>query len=101
MFWLYYCCKIQLMKKYILVSLFALVLAAPALAQKSEFGGMAGVSFYNGEINRKKLFYQPKFAFGAFYRHNFNSHFFNKNMFPIRNRSGSRLAFRKCRANSA
>jgi hypothetical protein len=66
------------MKNIFLASFFALILALPAVAQKSEFGAMAGVSFYNGELNRKGLFKQPKFAFGGFYRHNFNSHFSTK-----------------------
>lgn len=66
------------MKKYFLVSLFALMMCVPAVAQKMELGLMGGVSFYNGEINRKTLFKQPGGAFGAFFRYNFNNHISTK-----------------------
>lgn len=78
MVWLYFCHKIQPMKKYFLLSFFSLLMCIPAFAQKSELGLMAGVSYYNGEINRKTQFKLPGFAFGAFYRYNFNDHFSTK-----------------------
>jgi hypothetical protein len=89
MVWLYFCRKTQPMNNYFLASFFALILSTPAFAQKSEFGVMAGVSFYNGELNRKGLFKQPKFAFGGFYRHNFNNHFSGKLCFLYGNVEGN------------
>ncbi len=77
------------MKNYFLASFFALILAAPVFAQKSEFGVMVGTSFYNGELNRKKLFFLPKLAFGGFYRHNFNDHFSAKLCFLYGNVEGN------------
>ncbi len=73
-----FCGTPQPMKKYLLLSFFALIHGLPSIAQKSELGVMGGVSFYNGELNRKKIFFLPKGAFGAFYRHNFNEHFSGK-----------------------
>ncbi len=89
MVWLYFCRKIQPMKKILLASFFALIFCVSLFAQKSEFGVMAGVSFYNGELNRKTLFMQPKFAFGGFYRHNFNDHFSTKLCFLYGNVEGN------------
>lgn len=89
MVWIYFCRKIQSMKPYFLAAFFALILCAPVVAQKSEFGVMAGVSFYNGELNRKGLFKQSKFAFGGFYRHNFNDHFSAKLCFLYGNVEGA------------
>ncbi len=89
MTWLYSCGKIQPMKNYFLASFFVLILCAPVFAQKSEFGLMLGTSFYNGELNRKTLFMQPKFAFGGFYRHNFNEHFSGKLCFLYGNVEGN------------
>lgn len=77
------------MQKSVFVSLFALVCSVSAFAQKSEFGLMAGVSYYNGEINRKTQFKNSKFAFGAFYRHNFNKHFSGKICFLYGNVHGA------------
>ncbi len=77
------------MKKILLASFFALIFCVSLFAQKSEFGVMAGVSFYNGELNRKTLFMQPKFAFGGFYRHNFNDHFSTKLCFLYGNVEGN------------
>ena len=89
MVWLCFCHKIHPMKKCFLVSFFLFILAAPSFAQKSEFGVMAGVSFYNGELNRNKLFFLPKVAFGGFYRHNFNDHFSAKLCFLYGNVEGN------------
>lgn len=75
MVWPYFCRNFSPMKKFLFSVLFALVLIVPSFAQKSELGVMGGVSFYNGELNRKKIFLLSKPAFGAFYRHNFNEHF--------------------------
>lgn len=89
MVWLYFCHKVHPMKKYFLLSFLILFLWLPSIAQKSELGLMAGVSFYNGDLNRKKLFFQPKFAFGAFYRHNFNNHFSTRISFLYGNVEGN------------
>ncbi len=66
------------MKKYIFLGFISVLSSVSVLAQKSELGLMAGVSYYNGDLNRKSQFKLPGFAFGAFYRHNFNNHFSTK-----------------------
>lgn len=86
---LHYCRNFQEMKNYLLASVLAFILYVPSFAQKSEIGVMVGTSFYNGELNRKKLFFLPKFAFGAFYRYNFNNHFSSKLCFLYGNVEGN------------
>lgn len=38
----------------------------------SEIGGFFGMSFYLGDLNKEKLFYNPSPSFGAFYRYILN-----------------------------
>jgi len=54
--------------------LLAIIFSVKVYAQKSEVGVFGGVSFYLGELNRSKLFFQPKPAFGLVYRLNLNDH---------------------------
>ena len=38
----------------------------------SEIGGFFGMSFYLGDLNKEKLFYNPSPSFGVFYRYILN-----------------------------
>ncbi len=60
------------MKK--LSSIFCLLLLAITLSGqlKSDYGAMAGVSSYLGDINPDRLLYSPGLAAGIFYRYNFH-----------------------------
>ena len=40
----------------------------------TEGGVFAGVSYYQGDINPRKLFYNPGISFGALVKHNFTEH---------------------------
>ncbi|MBN1186900.1 MAG: hypothetical protein JXB49_31780 [Bacteroidales bacterium] len=60
------------MKKLILILLAHLIIA-PAFAQrKGNFGLFLGGSYYMGDLNYSTHFYQPSFAGGILYRHDFN-----------------------------
>ncbi len=57
------------MKRFFLF-LIVILLAFPAVAQKSELGFFGGTSFYLGDLNRNKLFAKSQFAGGVVYRYN-------------------------------
>ena len=42
---------------------------------KLEVGAMAGVGYYNGDINPSQQFYQPAFAVGGIFKYNISKHF--------------------------
>jgi hypothetical protein len=62
------------MKKIILLTTFLLLIIG-IKAQEGNIGIMAGVAYYNGEVNPQKLFYMPSPAFSVIYRHNFNDRY--------------------------
>ena len=63
------------MKNKLLMIFFILFVTFTVSAQRSEVGLFGGSSFYNGDINPINHFRlsKPQFAYGLFYRHNFDS----------------------------
>lgn len=61
----------QLLTVCILIFLNSLT---PAQSQTSEFGIIAGTSYYMGDINHDRLFYSPQLAYGILYRKTINDH---------------------------
>ncbi len=60
-------------------------------AQRSgagELGVMAGASYYMGDINLARHFYQPKLNLGAFYKHHLNSRYLIRAGFFVSSLSG-------------
>ncbi|MCG8411656.1 MAG: DUF6089 family protein [Bacteroidales bacterium] len=41
---------------------------------KIELGGRLGVSYYQGDINKSKMFYSPAMSFGGIFKFNLNKH---------------------------
>ncbi len=55
---------------FLLIFVYVGTLTAQKTAHSAEVGPFIGTSYYMGEINQTRLFYQPSFAFGGVYRHN-------------------------------
>lgn len=59
------------------------IIGKDAVAQYSEIGIGAGVSFYMGDLNPETPFKQPMPAGGVFYRYNFNDRFSARGMASV------------------
>ncbi len=60
------------MKSYLLTIVFVGIALSSFSQPKSDIGLYGGATFYLGEINPEKIFYNPGYTFGALYRYNFN-----------------------------
>ncbi|MFO7940362.1 MAG: DUF6089 family protein [Bacteroidales bacterium] len=63
--------------KYIWLPLFLGIMYTGSVEAQArlEAGAIAGVSYYNGDINPSQQLYRPAFAFGALFKYNLSKHF--------------------------
>lgn len=73
----------KLYKVAALLLLAVVIIGKHAVAQYSEIGIGAGVSFYMGDLNPETPFKQPMPAGGIFYRYNFNDRFSARGMASV------------------
>ena len=63
------------MKKYILLIVATFYFYNVMGQSKTELGGFLGASYYQGDINKSKIFYSPSVAGGILLKYNFSKHF--------------------------
>lgn len=73
----------KLYKVAVLLLVAVVIIGKHAVAQYSEIGIGAGVSFYMGDLNPETPFKQPMPAGGIFYRYNFNDRFSARGMASV------------------
>ncbi|HAF30617.1 MAG TPA: hypothetical protein DCG75_16370 [Bacteroidales bacterium] len=62
------------MKRILLLFLFTLSINFIFSQSKTELGVFAGTSYYQGDINKSKLFYSPSAAYGVILKYNLSNH---------------------------
>ncbi len=80
-----------------LLFLMCILIVAPLIIKaqnSSDLGGYIGVSYYMGDVNKSKIFYSPKLAYGGMYRYNLNSRYAFKLSVTQAKLSGSDLDFK-------
>ena len=60
------------MKKYLLLILISFYFTSISGQSQAEIGGFLGASYYQGDINKSKIFYAPSIATGAIVKYNFS-----------------------------
>lgn len=62
------------MKNNLLLFLLIVFSQLVVAQSKTEFGVFLGTSYYQGDINKSKLFYSPSMSYGIIVKYNFNKH---------------------------
>jgi opacity protein-like surface antigen len=62
------------MKRILLLFLFTLSINFIFSQSKTELGVFAGTSYYQGDINKSKLFYSPSAVYGVILKYNLSNH---------------------------
>jgi len=62
------------MKKNLLLLLLIVFSQIVVAQSKTEFGVFVGASYYQGDINKSKLFYSPSLSYGAIVKYNLSKH---------------------------